>query len=227
MIWNDIIDLAFLDLGVTQPGEVITTSMRTDAQTRFNVLLSSLSTEGLTAFNQVFQSFALSANTTSYTLGVGGSFSTAVRAMKVTAWRAFYGGVLSSGGPVLSLAEFGAAAAQAQPTGETAPIPKIVGADTAYPFINVRLLPPPSFTPGNIELAYWTPITQIADFTQVVSGLPDGWTQMLHFQLAVVLAPQYARDGGISPELAANAQNAKASLVQQNVMGAQAPQAQG
>jgi hypothetical protein len=213
---------------VTQPGEAITTALRTDAQTRLNQLLSSLSTEGATVYGQVMQTFNLAAGVTAYTLGSGGSFATtgALRAQKVTAWRGAYAGVLSSGGRVLSMEEFGAAAAQAQPGGETAPIPKIVGADTAFPLINVRVLPPPSASPGTLELAYWTPITQISDFT-LTPTLPEGWPLMLHLNLAVILSPIYARQGGISPELAAAAQNSKAALVDQNRMGGQsAPQQQ-
>jgi hypothetical protein len=219
MKWDDLIDQAFVDLNVIQVGEAITTAMRTDARNRFNQLLSSLSTEGLTAFNQTTGTFPLVSGLTNYTLGVGGMFNIAVRAQRVTAWRATFGGILSSGGRALSLEEFGASAMQAQPAGETAPIPKILGADTAYPLINIRILPPPGASPGLLELAYWTPITQVTDFTADISGVPEGWQQMLHFNLAVALSSQYTR-GGISQELAANAQNSKASLVSQNAPAA-------
>ncbi len=215
MTWNEIIDAAFVDLGTIQPGMSITTAMRTDAQKRLNQLLSSLSTEGLSAFNQVKQPFQLLNGITAYTLGSGGTFGTTgnLRALRVTSWRAYYAGVLHDGGPILPLDQFGAVAKQAN--GEVSAIPKAVGADTSYPLINVRVFPPPSSAPGTLELAYWTPITQVADFT-VAANQPEGWEHMLHFNLAVALAPQYARQGGISPELAANAQNSKASLVSQN-----------
>jgi hypothetical protein len=213
--WNELIDQAFVDLGTIRPGMSITALMRSDAQKRLNQLLGTLSAEGLTAFNQVTGTWNLQFGVTSYTLGVGGSLGTGARAQRVTAWRASYGGVLSSGGRPLSLDEFGAAAAEAQPLGETASIPKIVGADTAYPLINIRILPPPNHLPGQLELAYWTPISQVADFGATIA-LPDGWENMLHFNLAVALAPQYARQGGPTAELLANAQNSKASLVSQN-----------
>lgn len=212
MTWNELIDAAFVDLGTIQPGESITAAMRTDAQKRLNQLLSSLSTEGLSAFNQVRQAFSLTAGVTAYTLGIAGTFATGVRAMRATSWRAYYGGVLHDGGPILPLDQLGALSKQTN--GEVTSIPRAVGADTAYPSINVRVFPPPSSSPGTLELGYWTPITQIADFT-LAAGQPEGWEHMLHFNLAVGLAPQYAR-GGISPELAANAQNSKASLVSQN-----------
>lgn len=225
VIWNDLIDQAFVDLGVIRPGENITTTMRTAAQVLFNELLSSLSTEGAMAYQQIMQAFSLTAGTTNYTLGSGGNFATTggLRAMKVTAWRAYYSGVLMGGGRVLSMEEFGTIAIQV--AGELSAIPKAVAADTAYPLVNVRIFPPPSATPGTLELAYWTPITQIADFTVAVS-LPDGWTDMLHFNLAISLAPQYARPGQSLEILASNATNRKASIVSQNQMKPMAAGAQ-
>ena len=221
MTGNDVIDQSFVDLGVIQPGDSITTTLRTPAQVQLNALLSSLSTEQLTAFQQVMQVFNLVAGQTAYTLGSGGSFATTggLRAMRVTAWRAAYANLLSSGGRVLSMDEFGAAAQQAQPAGETAPIPKIVGADTSYPLINVRVLPPPGSFPGTLELAYYTPLTQITDFT-VALTLPDGWLQMLHWNLAEQLYSQYARPGQTIDVIAAEAQKSKAALVAQNSMSA-------
>src|SRR4051812_27001658 len=90
MTWNDLIDLAFTDLAVIQPGESITTAMRTDAQSRLNMVLSGLNAEGRTVFNQVSQTFSLTSGQASYTLGNGGTFSTTggLRAQKVTAWEA-------------------------------------------------------------------------------------------------------------------------------------------
>lgn len=217
MTWNDLIDLAFVDLAVTQPGESITTAIRTDAQSRLNMLLSGLNAEGRTVFNQVTQTFSLSAGTAAYTLGNGGTFSTtgSLRAQKVTFWEANATNI-RDGGAVLSLAHLGAVAREH--TGDLRPIPKAVGADTAYPLINVRVSPAPSATPGTLTLGYWTPIAQISDFTAALS-LPDGWPEMLHWNLALELFPQYARPGQTLDAIAAMAQNAKARLVDQNGMG--------
>jgi len=223
MTWNDIIDRAFENLGVTQVDETITTAMRTNAQKRLNALLSSISTEGLMAYQQISQQFPLIPNVDAYSVGIGGSFATVGRPLRITAWRAYYTSVLRSGGPVLSLAEFGAAAQSM--IGEQSAIPKILGADTAYPAINLRIFPPPSANAGTLELDYWIPVAQVTDFT-VATGLPDGWERMLHFNLAVDLYPQYPRQGGIPPELAANAQNSKASLVSQNATPSEAPSQQ-
>lgn len=221
---RSIIAQAFQDLKVLPPGGSVSTTVENDAFVYLNQLISSLSIEGPTAFNQVRQIFNLAYGSASYTLGSGGSFATTggKRAVKVTSWRATYGGVLSSGGVPLSMEEFGAQAKQI--IGESAPIPSLVGVDTAYPLINVRVHPPPSVTVGTLELGYWTPITQFATVTDVLA-FEDGWEEMLHFNLAVILFPQYGRTGGIDPVLAANAQNSKARIVAMNSTGS-APQVQ-
>lgn len=223
--WNDLIDLSFQDLAVIQPGQTISgTQMQAPAQVMLNQLLSSLSTEQLTAYNQVMQTFALVAGQTNYTLGAGGTWSTVggQRAQRVTAWRGFFATILSGGGPVLSMAAFDAAAQQM--AGETSIIPKLLGADTAFPLINIRVFPPPSGTTGNVEVAYWTPVPQISDFSQSYN-LPEGWALMLHWGLAVLLFPQYARVGQTIDVIVANAQNSKASIVAQNNMNGGLPPA--
>src|ERR1051325_3240552 len=178
---NDLIDQAFVDLQVIQPGEAITTTLRTDGQLRLNQLLSSLSTEGLTVFNQAVQTYGLSAGLASYTLGTTGSWNTYGRPGKVTGWNAT-GGVMRKGGPALSFADYDRAivikAQELQdlntkalsegiitsyPSSITAPVPSLLGADTNYPNINIRIYPPPSAAPGSVELTYWLPVTQIAD----------------------------------------------------------------
>lgn len=217
-----IINQAFQDLKVLAPGGSVSPGVLADAFVYLNQLMSSLSIEGPMAFNQVKQTFNLSQGTVAYTLGSGGSFGTTggKRAVKVTSWRGLYGGVLSSGGAPLSIEDFSAQAKQL--LGESTPIPSLVGADTAYPLINVRVHPPPGANPGNIELGYWTPITQFATVTDVLA-FEDGFEEMLHFNLAVILYPQYGRQGGIDPVLAANAQNSKARIVAMNSTGGAPP----
>jgi hypothetical protein len=217
---SDIINEAFVDLGVITVLETISSGMQADAFLRLNQLLDSLSAEGLVIPNQITQAFSLQASITAYTLGVGGNLITTARAMKVTAWRAYYAGVLHSGGRVLSMAEFGEQAKQQ--LGETTPIPHIVGADTAYPLINVRVFPPPSNTPGTLELSFYTPMAQFATVNDTIN-LPQGWQDMLHFNLAKRLYPQYPRPSN-REHVWAMAQETKAALMVENTMTAPQPQ---
>ena len=245
MLVSDLITLSFLDLGVIAPGETITTAMQTDAFTRLLALMASLSAEGLTIPNQVEQTFNLLAGVDSYTLGATGIWVTTggLRAMKVTSWRASFGALRRGGAPV-RMDDFAAAAAAAQerlseeyrralmagvitlfPATLTTPVPEVVGADTNYPNLNVRISPAPSGTPGTIELGYWTELTSFATVGDTVN-MPQGWVDLLHFQLALRLYPQYARAGGVDPGLLANAQQAKAAITQENAMPGLQPPAQ-
>lgn len=203
---------AYEQLGVIQPGDTPSTTLKANALDALNGMLSSISAEQYSVFTQTFQTFSLVSGQPAYTLGVGGTMGTASRAQKAVAWSASSGNFRVSG-PVLSFPEF---QTQAQdPLGSTATLPRIVGADEAYPLINLRVHPVPSATPGNIEIAYWTPVSQFVLITDTIT-VPEGWYQMLWSNLAVILYPKYARVGGLPPELAAIAQNSKAALVQQN-----------
>ena len=218
---SDVINLAYLELSVISPQETISTAMQTDAFARLLSLLGSLNAEGLTIPQQVSQAWQLTAATSAYTLGSGGTLATTgtLRAQKVTAWRAYYSTVLSSGGRVLSLTEFGERARQL--IGENSSIPSIVGADTAYPLINVRVFPPPSGTPGYLELDYWTPILDFASVETAIT-LPPGWVRILTFLLAQDLFGTYGRPS-LAQYIAGMAKDAKAALIVQNSMGAPEP----
>lgn len=240
---SDLIIQAFVDIGTIAPGESITTPMQTDAFTRANQLLGSLSTERAMAFSQVMQTFGLSANQPAYTLGNGGTFATTggLRAQRATIWRAIFNNMVK-GGPVLPMEEFAAAAAveqkalmeqQAQMvlTGQVsqlafpiaAPIPSVVGADTAYPLINVRIFPVPSFAlgAGTLELGYFTPIAAFAAVGDAVS-FPPGYEEAFHWLLGLEIFPQYGRPS-MKDYVVGMAQKAKMAIMQQNTMADMQP----
>ena len=237
---SDLIDEAFIDLGMTQPGVTVSSATQSNAFRMLNQMLLNWSTEGLTVFAKVLQTFSLVAGTSAYTLGSGGTFATtgSLRAQKVTAWLATSGDMREGGAP-MSMEEFAAACVAAQaslaalymeaamegvvttvPAPLVAPIPLLVGADTNFPLINVRVYPQPSAAPGSLELAYWVPIVAFAAVSDGLTSLPPGYEAAIHFNLAVALEPQYRREGrdGPDPILASNAQNTKASIVEQNRM---------
>lgn len=213
MLVSDLIQLSYEDLAVVQPGEAISTTLQTVGFTTLNGFMGSLSAEKYSAFKQVLRTFALQAGVPGYTLGAGGTFDTTVRAQRAEAWSAFSGN-FRTGGRILSFPEFQEQAKD--PVGGSSTLPAIVGADEAYPLINLRVFPMPGVAPGQIEIAYWTPLVQFAAVGDAIS-LPEGWINTLRYGLAVLLYPRHARLGGLPPELAANAQNAKQSLVSQNL----------
>lgn len=236
---SDLIDEAFIDLGMTQPGVTVSSATQTNAFRMLNQMLLNWSAEGDTVYGKVMQTFTLVAGTSAYTLGSGGTFATSggLRAQKITAWLATAGNMREGGAP-LSMEEFAAASVAAQaalealymeaategvvttvPAPLVAPVPLLVGADTAYPLINVRVYPQPSSAAGNLELAYWVPIVAFSAVSDGLTGLPPGYEAAIHWNLAVELYPQYARAGGTALEvLLSRAQNDKAAIVEQNKM---------
>lgn len=216
MLVSDLIQLSYEDLAVVQPGELIDAAgaLQTAAFTTLNGLLGSLSAERYSAFKQVFQTFLLSPGVSGYTLGSGGTMATTgnLRAQRVESWSAFSGNFRMSG-RVLSFPEFQEQAKD--PIGSSTVLPTAVGADEAFPLINVRVFPTPA-AQASLELLYWTPLILFATVGDNLDAYPQGWIDVLRYGLAVYLYPRHARLGGMPPELAALFQNAKASLVQQN-----------
>lgn len=230
-----LITLAFFDLGSIQSGETPNSDELADALDELNQMLGSWSNERLTVYNQVVGTF-FGGGGSSFQLGNAGTWNTgAARAQKITAWRAT-SGVYNSGGAPLSLAAFDAAAQeasvrfgalQAQVKGMLAPfyqdvtlavtgaaVPLVLGADTAWPLINVRVFPA---TTATIEVSYWTALTSFAALGDAIA-LPPGFEEALRTNLAVRLSPQYGRTGGIDPVLAAAAANSKAVIASLNTV---------
>lgn len=243
-VLDRIISPAFEDINQIEVGVTPSSGEQAKALTALNAILGQLGAEGLIAYTQTVQAFTLSAGVGAYTLGTAGTWATSVRPQKVTGWQA-YSGVMRKGGAALALADFDAAAqakatelhalnAQAlaegiistYPPSLTAPIPSVLGADTSYPNINIRIFPVPNNTPGLVEVAYWTTLSKFAATSDTLS-LPDGWEYMLRTALALALYPAYPREGLDITVLASNAQNAKAAIAGQNNMQRPAPQQGG
>lgn len=232
--YSDLIQQAFEDLAVVQPGETISSALQANGFAELLQMLQSFSTEGATVFTEQTASFPLNVGVSAYTLGVGGSLATSVRAQRVVAWRAT-SGAFACGGSPLPYDSFDAAVSSAGQKFQSvvgqvqallapyylspslllsnAAVPMFLAADASWPLINIRVFPVPFG--GTLDLTFWSPITAPASVSDTVT-LPPGFEDMIHYNLAVRLYPKYSRVGGMSPELAANAQNTKASVVAQN-----------
>ncbi len=230
VIVSDIIQQSFVDLGVVQPGELISSAMQSAALLIALQMQASWVAEDLMNFNAVELGYTLVANVDSYTLGIGGTFDTfAQNITRVTSWNARSGNFKSSG-RILSFDEFAAAAQNS--TAKVSVLPEIVAADSRYPLIDIRVHPFPVgvYVGGqmaSLNLKGWYQTPAFAALTDSVDSLPPGYQAALHFNLAIALSPQYARVGGVTPELAANAQTSKGIIVAKNasVLGySQAPQ---
>ncbi len=224
---ENLINQSFNDLGVTKAGETVSNTVRDAAFVVLQQYWSSLSTEEAMQYLPVHGPFNLTAGVVNYTLGVGGSLNTVARPVRVTGWTS-YSGNFRNGGKPISFAELHALAHN--PTAKRSILVEALACDNAFPNLNVEVFPPPDNGPGTLILDYWTPLTPFVSVTDVLS-LPDGYEAMLHFGLAIQLAPQYSRVGGVPDSLAADAANSKKDIMDKNaaILGlqqAQPPQQQ-
>ncbi len=216
---RSIIAQAFVDLGVTQPGELILPggAIETAAFEVLQQMYGGWIGEDLMNFNAVEFPGTLIDNIDSYTLGIGGSFDTVVQNItRVTSWGARIGN-FTSGGNIATIEQFHAAQ---NATARRSTLPELVAADTHYPLITIRVFPFPAPVYGvgvmaTLLLKGWYATPAFATVTDALT-LPPEYFAALHFNLAIALSPQFSRVGGVTPELAANAQNSKGIIVAKN-----------
>ncbi len=195
------------DLGVTRVGEVPSPGILADLLIRLNQFVSSVSIEPLLSFLQKHTVETLQSGVSRYTVGVAGAFPTVARPMKLTA-------TMPTG--ILSPNEELQAASQAT-LGETSALPRVVGADTASPLMNLGVHPIPNAA-ASLELTYTIAITPFASLSTTLAsvGFPDGWEEFLHFNFALALLPRYGRQGFSPDALIKNAQLAKEKIAALN-----------
>lgn len=224
---SDIINEAFEDLGVIRPGETITSALQASA---FLVLqqrwaLNSLERAFVNTIKH--QTLTVTAGTSLYTFGTGGTLVATATPIRITGWASVSGAFRNGGRPV-SHEEF--ALKVKDPIGGASVLITDLAADNAYPSINVRVFPVPASSPGSLILDYWTVLTAFAAVSDSLAGLAPGYEEFLHNDLAIGLYPRYARAGAQSLQaLVANASNAKGTIMALNasILGLQQAPAQG
>lgn len=222
---SELITEAYEHLGVITPGETISSDQQAYGFLLLKQMYSVWSAEQVMAYLIYHQDFTLTAGTDKYTVGTGGTLVATARPVRITSWQSSSGNI-STSGLVVGFDELRAKAQNA--TGKRSVLAEMVAADFNYPSINIEVFPVPDTSPGTLGLDYYSPLIEFAAVGTDIASLPDGFHQALAYNLAVALAPQFARVGGVTPELAANAQNSKAVIVQKNalILGlTQAPQA--
>lgn len=221
--WSDLITSAFIDLAYIRPGATITTTMRDAAFVILQQFFDSLSAEEAMNYVVYHQGFTLTAGTSTYVVAAsGGTLTSTARPIRITGWQSVDGNY-RNGGLIEGWDKFHAEVKDG--LSATSKLAQRVAADQAYPGINIVVYPTPATAPGTLYLDYYAPLTQPATVSDTVT-LPDGWQEMLHFNLAVLLSPQYGRGGDQLTLVASNAANAKQKIAQKNasIIGLQ-PQA--
>jgi hypothetical protein len=206
-VFQVILD-AFVDLKQIVPGELVTAAEQADAFARLNQMLASWSIEKWMVPSFEHRSFALTAGTTDYTLGTGGSLVTPARPIRVTG-AASVAGNFRSAVKVVGYDQFAAEVGDEAAAADV--LAKILAADGTSPSINVRVFPVPAASPGQLQLDYWSAIAAFNTVADQIS-LPLEFKDALHFNLAVRLHSIYWPKRAIDPVLLANAEATKGAI---------------
>ena len=207
--WQQLIYQAFEEANIVDVGSTPSSTQRDNAFEDLKKIISSWSAEQLTCYNHVTESFSLSSGTMTYTWASGGTFNSA-RPVKVTGATAV-SGVFQRAMEVLPMHE--ARKRTTNPDGATVALPSLLGWDQGYTSMNILIFPPPNASPGTVVVNSIKPITEPSSVSDNIA-LPPGWELALQLALAVKLQQKY--DGQILDGLGAQAQSAKAALVQVN-----------
>lgn len=199
---------AFVDLKQIVPGELVTAAEQADAFARLNQMLASWSIEKWMVPSFEHRSFSLTAGTTDYTLGTGGSLVTPARPIRVTG-AASVEGNFRSPVKVIGFDQFAAEVGDELAAADV--LAKTLAVDGSTPSINLRVFPVPAAGSGQLQLDYWSAIAAFNTVADQIS-LPAEFKDALHFNLAVRLHSIYWPKRKIDPVLLANADATKGAI---------------
>lgn len=173
-------------LHVLDSGESLSAQQLADALAASNSLLDNWSSEEHMVPSLLLQTFALTGNQQSYTIGTGLNFNVArpvaipAAAMIVTA----YGSTQASEIKMLNAAEW----ASLPDRNSSSILVRSGFYDRALANAKVYFSPVP--LGGSVELTMWSALTQFADTTTAIT-IPVGYDRLIKLGLAIELAPQY------------------------------------
>lgn len=191
-------------LGVIASGDTPSTSEQSDYLTALNALLSSWTNEKLMCYAIQDESFNLVANTSSYTIGSGGTFST-TRPVRIEGAYIVVNGV-SYDVDVIDELEYAAIPAKTT----TASWPDRLYYQPAMTSSRgtIYVYPVPSQVSA-LHLLTRTQVTAFSATTDTVT-LPPGWEDALAYNLAVTIAPEFEREA--SSTVIGKARETKAAI---------------
>jgi hypothetical protein len=180
----DLIKQSLRLVGVIEAGGTPSASEASDALTTLNQMIASWNTETTIPYTKYSSTFAVSANTASYTIGSGQTWNADRPAQVETAY-------VTSGGVDYTMygLTFKEYSEKPYKTEINTPIPSEYMYDAAYPYGNVTLWPVPSEN-MTCTLIMLKKIPSFASLTTAVS-LPEGYEAALKYNLAVELSTEY------------------------------------
>jgi hypothetical protein len=198
-------------IGAIATGETPTAQELTDNMNAANGFLDSCSNERLILPNQVIESFPLTVNQQTYTLGPGGNFNTiAPLKINTAVLSVTQGGVPEYDLPVQILTAEEWSMITIKSTGSN--IGLKIYPDYAYPLMNVSVWPVPTLA-NSLTLYSTKPLTEFVTINDTIT-VPPGFIRFMRLGIACELAPEYGKQ--IPENLAAAFLEAKANLKRLN-----------
>ena len=208
----NLINGALRLLGVLSSGEVAEATEALDALVALNDMLDTWATQSLLVYGSLPQTFALVPGQKVYTLGTGGNWNMP-RPVLIDSMYLQYTSTnpapLNLPMNIVNLDDYNRLIVPNTPS----PIPTVAYIDDSFPLRNVYLWPVPSAV-YSVNLFTGALIPAFLAVTQLVA-LPAGYSELLRYNLALRLAPEYGVQP--SPVVAAGALASIAAVKRNNI----------
>ena len=207
----ELIERSLRTIGVLASGETASAAEGADGLVALNDMVDQWSTEKLAVFSVARQTFSLTLNQQTYTMGTGGNFNVARPA------RIERASIIQLSNPSLPLELKIDILSEQQwqripVKGIASSLPKVVYIDDAFPLRNLSYWSIPNVA---VDTALYT-WTAISAFTLAVDQtFPPGYAKALRYNLALDLAPEYG--AVVSPTVLAQAIDSKAKIKSHNI----------
>ena len=186
---RDIIKSALKKIAVLGTGSSLSNEDATDGLTELNAMIAQFSVEGSMIYNTAEETFPLTANQQTYTIGSGGDFNTDIpvdiKSMTYTIGSIDY-----------ALTPYNEYQWSNISLKSTAGIPYVYWFKDNYPLASINLYYVPSSS-GTLTIYSDKRLTGFTDL-DTVYAMPPQYESMLVYNLAVRLAPEYEREASMT-----------------------------
>lgn len=208
---RDLIKSSLRLFGAIATGETPSSDQETDAFSVLNEMLVSWSNDGLLIPQIVRESFALTPNQQTYTMGPSGNFNTTRPVRIESAGVEMQNGASTVEFPLRILNSSQWAEIGLKSTAST--LPSRIYPDESYPLMNINLWPVPSAA-NNLILYSAKPFSSFSTVTDNVI-FPPGYSRALRYNLAFEIAPEYGKE--LSESSASIAVKSLADIKRKNI----------
>lgn len=203
---RDIVTSALRKIHVIGLGASLDSDEADQALSTLNDMLTSYSAEGAMIFDETLESFSLTANQSSYTVGSGLDFNTTAPLYIMNAY--VRQGTIDYPLKIVDSNQY-SAIAQKSLSGS---VPLVLYYDSNYSSPKIYLYP----VPASADTLYMTSAKALTEFTDLDTAfaMPAHYKAMLVHNLAVWIAPEYEREA--SPTIQGIAARTKKTVIAQN-----------